>query len=144
MAELAAACGVIGTGFGIWWADALAVGIVSLDILRDGVVNVWAAVTDLIDEEPKTTTDSRQHDRLTDRLTQYLASFDWVESAEVRMREEGHVFFGEAFVVPKSDDGLTKNIADMAEKARSFDWRVHDLSIMPVRRDALERRSRPR
>ena len=36
MAEAAAAAGVIGTGLGIWWADAAAAGLVSIDILRTG------------------------------------------------------------------------------------------------------------
>ena len=26
---------------------------------------------------------------------------DWVQVAEVRLREDGHVFFGEAYIVPR-------------------------------------------
>jgi divalent metal cation (Fe/Co/Zn/Cd) transporter len=139
MAVVATAAGVIGTGLGFWWADATAAGLVSIDILRDGLVNLRAAVTDLIDEQPKRTADSKKHDPLPDELARYIESFDWVEKAEVRMREEGHVFFGEAFVVPKRTKNLTENIAELAEKSKGFNWRVHDMTIMPVSRTAFER-----
>lgn len=134
MAELAAAAGVIGTGLGFWWADALAAGIVSLDILRDGFRNMRAAITDLIDETPKTT-EGDALSPLPDDLRRYLESFEWVEKADVRMREEGHVFFGEAFIVPRDETDLVARIEDLAEKAKTFNWRVHDLTIMPVRSD---------
>ena len=138
MAEAAAAAGVIGTGFGFWWADAVAAGLVSLDILRDGFVNLRAATTDLMDEQPKKTTNSKEHDPLPGQIARYFESFDWVEKADVRMREEGHVFFGEAFIVPKTTDNLVSKIAELSRKATEFNWRVHDLTIMPVTREALD------
>jgi hypothetical protein len=48
------------------------------------------------------------------------------------MREEGHVFFGEAFVVPKTTENIVRDIAEAARKASAINWRVHDLTIMPV------------
>ena len=138
MGEVAAAAGVIGTGLGFWWADAAAAGLVSIDILRDGLINLRAAAADLIDERPKRTTNSKEHDPLPEVVARYIESLDWVEKAEVRMREEGHVFFGEAFVVPKATDDLVGKIARLAEKAKGLNWRVHDLTIMPVNRKALE------
>lgn len=137
MAEAAGAAGVLGTGFGLWWADAAAAGLVSIDILRDGFVNLRAATTDLMDEQPKKTTNSKEHDPLPGQIARHFESFEWVEKAEVRMREEGHVFFGEAFIVPKNDDGLVEKIAELSRSAADFNWRVHDLTIMPVKRSAL-------
>jgi hypothetical protein len=62
-----------------------------------------------------------------------LRGFDWVEDAEVRMREEGHVFIGEAFVVPVDRDQLVERLS-AAVDALALDWRVHELVIMPVAR----------
>jgi len=136
MAEVAATVGVIGTGFGIWWADAAAAGLVSLDILRDGLRNIGAAVTDLMDETPKVT-EGDGLNPLPEKLQAYIETFDWVERADVRMREEGHVFFGEAFVVPRDERDLVQRIAALSGQAKAFNWRVHDLTVMPVSRELL-------
>ena len=138
MAESAAAVGVIGTGFGLWWMDGAAAAVVSLDIVRDGVRNVKAAVTDLIEEMPKTIASQDKPDPLPAQVARYLESFDWVEAAQVRMREVGHVFLGEAFVVPKSERNLIANIAELSEKAKAFHWRIQELVIVPVTREILE------
>lgn len=131
MAELGAACGVIGAGFGLWWTDSLAAGLVSLNILHDGVVNLSAATTDLVDERPKKT-DYSGLDPMPERIAELLRGLDWVAAVEVRMREEGHVFIGEAFVVPRSPEDLVARIADAVARARAVDWRMYDLTIMPV------------
>jgi divalent metal cation (Fe/Co/Zn/Cd) transporter len=145
MAELAAAIGVIGTGFGLWWMDAVAAGLVSLDIIRDGWRNLAAATTDLLDETPKKTVDRSKLEPLPGALARHLEqTLDWVEKAEVRMREEGHVFFGEVFIVPRSPvrlsgEELVKSIGEVRKSAKEFNWRIHDLTVMPVERDVLER-----
>jgi divalent metal cation (Fe/Co/Zn/Cd) transporter len=138
MSEVAAAVGVVGTGFGIWWADGVAAGIVSLDILRDGFRNMRSAITDLIDETPKAT-EGDSLSPLPGELERYLESFAWVESAEVRMREEGHVYFGEAFVVPREQRDLVARIEELSVEAKAFNWRIHDLTIMPVTRRQLQK-----
>ncbi len=43
------------------------------------------------------------------------------------------MFFGEAFVVPRDDHGLTDNINKAIEGARQLDWKMFELSITPVR-----------
>ena len=58
---------------------------------------------------------------------------DWVSEVEVRLREEGQVYFGEAFVVPSDETNITENIEDALEQARDLDWRIYDLALMPVR-----------
>lgn len=127
----AAIVGVIGVGLGLWWADAVAASVISLDILHDGIGNLRAVVSDLMDSKP-TTVDHSAADPLPARIENELKKLDWVRDARVRMREEGHVIFGEALVVARHEEGLTTNIEEANERLRNVDWRMHDLVIMPV------------
>ena len=52
----AAMLGVVGIGFGLWWADSVAASVVSVDIVRDGWKNLRVAVDDLMDKEPTVST----------------------------------------------------------------------------------------
>jgi len=140
MSESAAAVGVVGLGLGIWWLDPVAAAVVSLDILKDGFDNLRVAVTDLIDRRPKKT-DQSDWEPIPDRVEALLRRLDWVEDAEVRMREEGHVFLGEAFVVPVDQDQLVERLSAAVDAALALDWRVHELVIMPVAR--LPENTRP-
>jgi hypothetical protein len=51
----------------------------------------------------------------------------------VRLREEGHVFFGEDFLMLLAEDQLSENLAKAADGCRALDWRLHDIVLMPVR-----------
>ena len=128
----AAMVGVVGIGFGLWWADAAAAALISLDITKDGLKNLRHAVNDLMDQTPTTVTHD-EIDPLRDRVAARLAELPWVEDADVRLREEGQVYFGEAFVVPSDPSNLTEKIERALEELRDLDWRVHDVAIMPVR-----------
>jgi cation diffusion facilitator family transporter len=128
----AAMVGVVGIGFGIWWADAAAAALISLDIAKDGLKNLRHAVNDLMDQTP-TTVAHDDIDPLRDRVAEKLDELPWVESVEVRLREEGQVYFGEAFVVPSDASDLTQKIEEALAEVRDLDWRMHDLAIMPVR-----------
>ena len=137
MSEGAAALGVLLTGFGFWWADAVAAGLVSIDILYDGFRNIRASVTDLMGEMPKNI-EGDALDPLPEQLARHIERLDWVEMAEVRMREEGHVFFGEIFFVPANERNLVTRIAELVEMAKAYNWRIHDVTVMPVAREMLE------
>jgi divalent metal cation (Fe/Co/Zn/Cd) transporter len=117
---------------GLWWADAVAAALISLDITHDGISNLRRTVVDLMDQSP-TTIDQDDVDPLRDKLTSMLQELDWVSEVEVRLREEGQVWFGEAFVVPSDETNITENIEGALEQARDLDWRIYDLSLMPVR-----------
>jgi cation diffusion facilitator family transporter len=127
----AAIVGVVGIGFGLWWAAAAAA-LISLDIAKDGLKNLRHAVNDLMDQTP-TTVARDDVDPLRGRVAAKLVELPWVEDAEVRLREEGQVYFGEAFVVPSDASDLTEKIEEALQDVRDLDWRVHDLAIMPVR-----------
>jgi divalent metal cation (Fe/Co/Zn/Cd) transporter len=134
MAESAAAVGVLGAGFGVWWLDPLAAALVSADILKDGLVNLKVAVLDLANRRPVRIGQSGP-EPVPAQLREQLLGLPWVAEAEVRLREEGHIFMGEAFVVPRpGTTELPRRIEAAAEAAKSLDWRVHELAIMPVQR----------
>ncbi len=132
MAEPATAIGVIGVGFGVWWLDPLAAALVSADILKDGASNLKTAVLDLVGRHPQKT-DQSGKEPLPEEVRNLLLGMDWIAGAEVRLREEGHIFMGEAFVVPRpGTEDITRKVADAAEAAKRLNWRMHELTIMPV------------
>jgi cation diffusion facilitator family transporter len=127
----AAFVGVVGIAWGYWWADALAAALISLDILYDGARNLRQVVYDLMDESPRTV-DRAEPSQLPKRIQECLRQFPWVEDVQVRMREEGHVFFGEAFVVVRETDDLPSKLGEATRKCAALDWRAHDLVLVPV------------
>ena len=118
MAGTATALAVLGVGLGYWWADPVAAGLVSLDILHDGATNVANAVTDLMNERPKKT-DGSGLEPLPEEPEKRREELDWVERAEVRLREDGHVFFGEAYVVPRGGRAGVDQIARAVDHANA-------------------------
>ncbi|HEX2050524.1 MAG TPA: cation transporter [Actinomycetota bacterium] len=144
---LAAIAGVTGIAFGLWWADALAAAVISVDILHDGVTNVRISFADLMDTTPLRV-DGSARDPLPRRVETEVKKLPWVRDARVRMREEGHVFFGEVFVVPTDDGDLTTRVDEAENMLDELDWRLHDVVIMPVHafdeRAGEELRSEPR
>jgi len=128
----AAMVGVVGIGFGLWWADAAAAALISLDIAKDGASNLRRTVADLMDQAP-TTVDEDDEDPLRGKLAAMLRDLDWVEEVDLRLREEGQVYFGEALMVPSDETNITAKIEDALERARGLDWRIHELALTPVR-----------
>jgi cation diffusion facilitator family transporter len=128
----AAMVGVVGIGFGLWWLDAVAAALISLDITKDGVSNLRRAVVDLMDQTP-TTIDEDNADPLRDRLAEMLQDLDWVEDVDLRLREEGQVYFGEAIVVSSDETNIPEKVENAIKRARDLDWRIHDLALTPVR-----------
>ena len=55
----------------------------------------------------------------------------WLTEA-VRLREEGHVFLGEAFVVPADDVDLTARLNAAADELYDCDWRIHQVVVTAV------------
>ena len=127
----AAILGVLGIRFGLWWTDAVAAIVIGIDITRDGIVNTRSAVGDLMDRRPMAVGTDRT-DPLPARIETELKKLSWVKDARVRMRDEGHVFYGEAFVVPADERNLLDNLADATRDLMALDWRIYDLVISPV------------
>ena len=128
----AAAVGVIGIGFGIWWADSVAAIVIGLDVIRDGMRYTGRAVLNLMDARPRTYDEKKPHP-IKLQVEHELIECDWVREAVVRMREMGHLFSVDAFVVSADDDGLVENVEATIERVRDLDWKLHDVTITPVR-----------
>ena len=129
---LAAALGVLGIGFGYWWADGVAGALIALSILYDGWWNVRVAVADLMNERPKRVGETVEHP-LVGRLRAMANGLHWASEADVRLREEGHLLTGEIFVVPRTTEGLVQNIDETIRRAEEMDWRIHEPVVVPVR-----------
>lgn len=131
MTAVAGIVGVAGVGAGLWWADASMAIVIGAAVTRDGWRNTRAAIAALMDKRPMTVQKDRP-DPLPARVEHHLRDLPWVAEASVRFREEGHVYFGDALVVPTTTRDLVANIERAATGARALDWRLHDLVIMPV------------
>lgn len=129
---VATIAGVIGVGLGLWWADATAALLVSVSILHDGVKNLRSSIGGLTDAEARTFDDSAPHP-LTRRIEEQAEEESWVGEASARVRDEGHVFHAEVFVVPASGiEPSLDRIAALRDRIQELDWKVHDVVIAPV------------
>lgn len=129
---VATIAGVAGIGMGLWWADSAAALLVSVSILRDGGSNLRDSVTDLLDSRA-TTVDGKESHPLIQAMTEIVSQESWVAHTAVRMRDMGHVFHTEVFVVPKAGhDPRMEHIEALALRCRNLDWKVQDTVIAPV------------
>jgi len=129
--------GVAGIGVGLWWADSAAALLISMSIMWDGMKNTKAAVFDLMDERA-TTFDQKHAHPLIGEIDAHLRSLRWVADAGSRVRDEGHVFHIEAFVVPKRGKASVAQLEEAAAGCAALDWKVQDIVIVPVSRLPLE------
>jgi divalent metal cation (Fe/Co/Zn/Cd) transporter len=119
--------GILGIGAGWWWADAVAAGVISLDIVKDGVTNLRRVVADLMDRRPITV--DGEPSEVPERVRRALLELPWVRAAELRVREEGHIFAAEAFLVVTSTADLPAKLAAARRTANAVDWRMRDLVV---------------
>jgi divalent metal cation (Fe/Co/Zn/Cd) transporter len=130
MSETATAIGVLGVGFGFWWLDPIAALFISFEIMRDGFTNMVVAGSDLIQHRPRKT-DQSGLEPTPDELRRWVEGHDWVKAAQVRLRESGHVFLGEVYVVPRDPKyaDLAQKFSELASAAKKVNWRLHDLVV---------------
>ena len=133
LTALAGVLGIVGIGAGFWWADAVAALFISVEITRDGVKNLRRVIADLMDSAP--TTVNGENDDAPTRLLERVRKLPWVDAADIRLREEGHVLTGEVYVVARPDTAdLAAKLEQIPELAEDIDWRMYDIVVMPVRR----------
>lgn len=128
----AAILGIIGIGFGLWWADAVAALFISFSILRDGFKRFSDALTDFLGQIP-TNVESQTPHEINSRITDFLEGQEWIKDFRLRLREEGEVFLGEVYVIPNDKEDLMENIEKCVIGLKDLDWKVHEMTIQPVR-----------
>ncbi|SFV20169.1 Divalent metal cation (Fe/Co/Zn/Cd) transporter [Micrococcus terreus] len=149
---LATAVGVAGVGLGLWWFDAAAALFVGASILKDGLSNVATAITDLADSRARELEGTGPHPLISE-LEHCAQTTDWVEQAGARVRDEGHVFHVELFVVPRSAGGTAggagtgshaagarpapvpvdvRALEELRGRIVDLDWKLEDVVVVPV------------
>jgi cobalt-zinc-cadmium efflux system protein len=120
---LAGILGIVGVGFGLWWADALAAGFISLSILMDGFKSMRTSVVELIDGVPRGI-DSGKVDPLVDRVVARLRAEHG--DVNVQVRETGR--YMRAIIEPPDRPHVS------AERARKLvgeedAWRLIEVAV---------------
>jgi cation diffusion facilitator family transporter len=131
LSGIAGAAGMIGIAFGWWWADASAAAFISIEIIKDGYENLRNSTAQLMNKRP-TDIESKEKDPVVDNLQDALERLDWVKRARVRLREDGDVLTGEAFIEPRDGADLLAKLDQARAVPGSVDWRLHDVNIVPV------------
>ena len=119
---LAGIVGVIGIGFGLWWADAAVALVISMSILKDGWSNVKKSAAELADGIPRAlesqAVDGEAQEVINRLLEAYLCS-------EIRMRESGRYLLAQ---VTGPDAIGPVNLAQFKPEHRS--WRLAEISLV--------------
>ncbi|MBA9080207.1 MULTISPECIES: cation diffusion facilitator family transporter [Micrococcus] len=124
--------GVAGIGLGWWWADSAAAIFVGVSIVLDGWKNLKEAVTNLADRRAATIDGARPHP-LIDRVERVAWAEPWVRHAGARVRDEGHVFHVEMFVVPHEGADVTVGrCCALRDAIAALDWKLQDVVVAPV------------
>lgn len=141
--------GILGIGAGLWWADSVAALFISGSILADGVRNLRVATSALMDAQA-TSVDGKETHPLVHEVDDLLRDLPWVSEAGSRVRDLGHVFHVEAFVVPREGSPSLEVLREAREAAIRLDWKVQDMTVVPVEElpeeflPGLSPRQRPR
>lgn len=130
MTAFAAMVGIVGVGAGLWWADSVAALFIAVSVVKDGWNYISTAVKDLMDRYPVTLEEEKK-DPLVDEVTNMILSWDWVEDARVRFRENGQVYMGEVIVIPKEELNLSK-LENAYTRILEYHWKINDVTIAPV------------
>lgn len=125
---LAGIAGIIGIGFGLWWADAAAALFIALSIIKDAVGALEKAVAELLDGTPRAL-DSNDLSEDAEQLTAALKK--QFGDVDVRLRETGRYIAAEVdcappTVVPTAKDLLGDELA----------WRLASLTFRPAAADS--------
>lgn len=117
--------GILGVGFGLWWADAVASGLISASIIKDGVSALRSSTAELIDGAPrKLDTDeiAEEAEALREALEQLYPG------AKVRTRETGRFIHVQVSgIEPEGEVDLQALWPGKPERS----WRLAQLSFVP-------------
>jgi divalent metal cation (Fe/Co/Zn/Cd) transporter len=125
--------GVLGIGIGWWWLDGVAALFISIGIVWDGIKNSRSAVVDLMDQRARTY-DEGEPEPLIGEILRAVNRLPWVRESALRMRDMGHVFHVEVFVVPRRARVSVERVERARRGVVELDWRVQDVVIIVVPR----------
>lgn len=126
MTGLAGVAGVLGLGFGLWWADAVAAGIISFSILQDGIKALMSSTAELVDGAPRAV-DSSKIARDARELHDALAAR--YPGATIRIRETGRFMHAQVCgLLPEEDE---VDLAELWPGDPECGWRFAQLSFVP-------------
>lgn len=129
---VATIAGVLGIGMGLWWADAVAALVVSVSILRDGWTNLRGAIAGLSDARPTDIDGTDPHPLIRD-IDAALDTVSWADDHGARVRDQGHVFHVEAFLVPSDGQQVTVDRLDrVREMLTALNWKLDDVVVTVV------------
>ena len=128
LTALAGVAGIIGIGYGLWWADAAAALFIAVSVLRDGVANLRAAVRDMHDARPQEV-DRADPDPITVAVRDAVAALDWVATCRVRLHEEGFSICGAIFVQPRGGVVEVGQLQTVHAAARAVHWRIDEIVV---------------
>jgi hypothetical protein len=85
-----------------------------------------------MDAEAQTVDGTSPHP-LVGRIDETLLGLPWVDAARSRVRDQGHVFHVESFVVPRHGTVPTfTELGQAREAVAALDWKVQDLVLAVV------------
>ncbi|WP_106640259.1 cation diffusion facilitator family transporter [Allosphingosinicella vermicomposti] len=125
MTGLAGVAGVIGLGFGYWWADALAAALISVSILQDGLNALRVATAELVDGAPRKLENADIADDAALLRNALAVRFP---GADVRLREMGRFIHAE---VRAEAPATLPDLETLWPGPPERRWRLAQLSFVP-------------
>lgn len=123
---LAGIAGVIGIGFGLWWADAVAAGLISFSILYDGLRSLRVATAELIDGSPR----ALGHDEIAEDAKNLVQSLEsHYPGSKVRLRETGRYIHAE---VLGANPPMNFDLGSAWPGDPERSWRLVQVSFVPA------------
>lgn len=119
---LAGIVGIVGIGFGLWWADAAAALFISLSILRDGWAAIGKSASELADGAPRELDSSAIDSEAEEVIAKLARAFP---RSEVRIRESGRYMIAQ---VTGPDANGAIDIKRFCPSKRS--WRLSEISLI--------------
>ena len=132
LTSVATIFGIVGIGFGLWWADAVAAIVIALDILSDGVKSLKAATSEAMDRTPLNAF-LQKEEPLVKKIEELVQNEDWVKDSLVRFRRSGNKVTGEILVMSQTEENLQENIHELKEKITNFNWQITEVVVSPVK-----------
>jgi divalent metal cation (Fe/Co/Zn/Cd) transporter len=124
-----ASIGAIGLSW--WWADSTISLVLSASIIHDGYKNLRQAMCDLLSQTPKTVS-QQEDDPLVQQVEHLLRGLAWAKEVKIRMREEGHLLFGEAFIIARDPSDILAKLQQATAAVYLLDWRIRDFVLAVV------------